>query len=166
MRIIAPEGSFDDVLPTGEIGEICLSGASLAAGYLGDPERTKSRFVDGWWRSGDLGRLDEDGFLFFEGRADNMINTGGIKVYGEEIEAILLAHPGIQMVAVVGRPDEKWGNRVVAHIVASGDLTEEDVLAFCDARGMAGFKKPRELHFHDALPLGPTGKLDRGALKS
>lgn len=165
LRIINPEGSLEDVLPAGEIGEICLRGPSVAVEYLGDPDRTALKFLHGWWRSGDLGRLDPDGFLFFEGRADNMINSGGIKIYGEEIEAVLMAHPEIAMAAVVGEPDPKWGNRIVAHVVARSALNPDEVLAFCEARGLAGFKKPRALFFHDALPVGPTGKIDRNALR-
>ena len=152
-------------MPPGEIGEICLRGPSVAVGYHADPDKTAAKFVQGWWRSGDLGRLDADGFLFFEGRSDNVINTGGIKVHGEEIEAVLLSHPDIQMAAVVGVPDPKWGHRIVAHVIARRPLDVAAVLSFCEDNGLAGFKKPRELHVHDALPLGPTGKINRNALR-
>lgn len=165
LRIVAPEGGIDDTLPPGEIGEICLRGPSVAVGYHADPEKTAAKFVQGWWRSGDLGRLDADGFLFFEGRSDNVINTGGIKVHGEEIEAVLLSHPDIQMAAVVGVPDPKWGHRIVAHVIARRPLDVAAVLSYCEDNGLAGFKKPRELHVHDALPLGPTGKINRNALR-
>ena len=165
LKIVDPQGTLDDTLAPGAIGEICLRGPSVAARYHAEPEKTAAKFVDGWWRSGDLGRLDSDGFLFFEGRADNMINTGGIKVYSEEIEAVLLAHPEIEMAAVVGMPDPKWGNRIVAHVIARTPLDAEAVLAFCEEQGLAGFKKPRELHFHRELPLGPTGKINRNALR-
>lgn len=165
LRIIDPDGGLDDLIDTGQIGEICLRGPSVADGYHGDRARTAAKFINGWWRSGDLGRLDEDGFLFFEGRADNMINTGGIKVYGEEIEAVLLAHPLVEMAAVVGVADAKWGKRIVAHLVVTSPLDDADLLAFCEQQGLAGFKKPREFFFHDALPLGPTGKINRNALR-
>lgn len=166
LRIVAPDGGIGDILPPGAVGEIALSGPSLASGYLGEPERSRTRFVDGWWRSGDLGRVDEDGFLFFEGRTDNVINTGGIKVYGEEIEAALLAHPAVAQAAVVGMPDPRWGAAITAHLVCTAPLTPDALDRHCATAGLAGFKIPKSYHFHAALPLGATGKIDRGALRA
>ena len=91
VRILVPGGGFDDEAPSGETGEIAISGPSLAIGYWKDRELTREKFRDGWWRSGDLGRLDADNYLWVSGRIDNVINTGGIKVSGEEIEHALLA---------------------------------------------------------------------------
>jgi len=165
LRIVDPQGGIEDELPVGVIGEIVITGPAYASGYLGDAARTAKSFVGGWWRSGDLGRLDEDGFLFFEGRADNTINTGGIKVQGEEIEETLMRHPLVRQAAVVGVPDPRWGNAITASVVTTGLVTEEDLLRFCEAEGLVSFKRPKKIHFRNQLPLGPTGKLDRGALK-
>ena len=121
VRILAPGGSFDDEAAHGETGEIAISGPSLAIGYWKDPELTAEKFRDGWWRSGDLGRLDADNYLWVSGRIDNVINTGGIKVSGEEIEHALLSHPAVAQCAVVGQPDAAMGQRIEAYLVARGD---------------------------------------------
>lgn len=165
LRIIDPDGTIDDVLGPGESGEIALTGSTLSQGYLNNEELTHEKFVDGWWRSGDLGHLDEDGYLFVEGRTDNVINTGGIKVMGEEVETCLAGHPAVQQVAVVGIPDPKWGNRIVAHIVCSEEVNEEDLLAFCASEGLASFKRPKTFVMRDSLPVGVVGKLDRVTLR-
>jgi len=165
LRIIDPDGTIDDVLKPGESGEIALTGSTLSQGYLNNDELTREKFIDGWWRSGDLGHLDEDGYLFVEGRTDNVINTGGIKVMGEEVESCLVGHPAVQQVAVVGVPDPKWGNRIVAHIVSSGDVSEDDLLQFCEQQGLASFKRPKQFVMRDSLPVGVVGKLDRVTLR-
>ncbi len=117
LRIVDPNGSIYDEREPGQEGEIVLRGPSIASGYLKNEELTKKRFIDGWWRSGDLGHLDQDGYLFVEGRTDNQINTGGIKVQGEEVETCLLGHPAVAQVAVIGVPDPKWGQAIQAHVV-------------------------------------------------
>jgi len=164
IRIIDPDGSFEDELVLGEIGEIALNSASVAIGYYGDAEETEKKFVGGWWRSGDLGYI-ENGLLYVKGRLDNRINTGGIKVYAEEVEAALLKHPAIQMAAVVGVDDPKWGQRIEAHLVASEAVDENELEKFClDRELLPKTHLPKAVHFHDALPTGPTGKLYRRGL--
>jgi len=168
IRIIDPEGDFDDELPPGNIGEIVVSGPSLAVGYWRDEALTRARFRDGWWRSGDMGYLDAEGDLFILGRTDNVINTGGMKVHGEEIERVLLGHPAVAQAAVVGVPDERWGQRVEAHVIlrSPGAADEASLEAFCRAHGgLASFKVPKMFHLVDRLPTGPTGKLYRRALR-
>lgn len=167
VRIVAPEGGIDDVLPPGETGEVAVRGASLAAGYLGQPDLTAARFAGGWWRSGDLGRIDGDGVVFVSGRLDNRINTGGIKVSAEEIEAALLRHPSVRQAAVVGEPDAQWGERIEAHLVLDGRDIETDEIAAHLARSgyLPRHLLPKAIHVHDALPTGPTGKLFRRALR-
>jgi acyl-CoA synthetase (AMP-forming)/AMP-acid ligase II len=168
IRIIDPDGSFDDELPPGSIGEIAVSGASLAVGYWKDDALTRASFRDGWWRSGDMGRIDADGDLVVEGRRDNVINTGGVKVHGEEVERALLAHPAVSQAAVVGRADLKWGHRVEAYVVLRAGATADAAAldAFCrEAGGLAGYKVPKAFHFVERLPTGPTGKLYRRALR-
>lgn len=164
LRVVDPDGGIDDLRPTGETGEILLRGPTLATGYLNNPELTARRFVDGWWRSGDLGHLDADGYLHVAGRTDNTINSGGIKVQGEEVEICLLAHPGVAQVAVIGVRDAKWGYRIEAHVAVTGGTSEAELREFCRER-LASFKHPKTYVFHEKLPVGATGKLDRVALR-
>jgi len=167
LRIVDADGPIDRELPRGEIGEIVLTGPSLAVGYWKDDALTRERFVDGWWRSGDLGWIDADGDLHLAGRTDNIINTGGIKVAGEEIERALLAHPQVAQAAVVGVPDAQWGQRIVAYVVSRGDDPSPETLdAHCrGASGLPGFKIPKTFSVVRELPTGPTGKLYRRALR-
>ncbi|MCC7257389.1 MAG: acyl--CoA ligase [Gammaproteobacteria bacterium] len=164
LRVVDPEGGIDDVLPAGESGEILLRGPTIAMGYLNNAELTARRFVGGWWRSGDLGHLDADGFLYVSGRTDNTINSGGIKVQGEEVEICLIAHPGVAQVAVIGVRDPKWGQRIEAHVAVKGGTTEAELRDHCRER-LASFKQPKTYVFHEQLPVGATGKLDRVALR-
>lgn len=166
VRLIDPESAtLRDVAP-GETGEIAVRGPSLAQGYWNNEPLTAARFGDGWWRSGDLGQIDADGYVFVKGRLDNRINSGGIKIHAEEVEAVLLSHPQIAMAAVVGEPDEQWGERVVAHVVArNGSLTVDAVLAHCAGGTLSSRKIPKAVYFHDRLPTGPTNKLLRQALR-
>jgi len=167
LRIVAPGGGIDDVLPAGSVGEIAVGGPSLALGYWKDPEQTRARFVAGWWRSGDMGFVDAEGDLFITGRTDNLINSGGIKVHAEEIERVLLAHPEVVQAAVVGQPDERWGQRIEAYVVLrAADLATDALEAHCRAAGLAGFKLPKLFRRVASLPTGPTGKLYRRALRT
>lgn len=166
LRIVDPDGSIEDELAAGSAGEIVLRGPTIAQGYLNNEELTKRRFVDGWWRSGDLGHLDEDGYLHIEGRVDNQINTGGIKVNGEEVEHCLLGHPSIAQVIVIGVPDKKWGQRIQAHVVCRGEVSAEELGEHCQARGLASFKQPKTYVFAETLPVGVTGKLDRVSVRN
>jgi acyl-CoA synthetase (AMP-forming)/AMP-acid ligase II len=167
VKILLPGGGFDDEADNGESGEIAISGPSLSIGYWKDPELTREKFRDGWWRSGDLGRLDADHYLWVSGRIDNVINTGGIKVSGEEIEHALLSHPAIAQCAVVGQPDDRLGQRIEAYLVARGaPPAPEELSQFLrQQRHLAGFKVPKAFHWIDAMPTGPTGKLFRRALR-
>lgn len=166
LRIVDPDGGIDDELPTGAAGEIVLRGPTIAQGYLKNPALTAQRFVQGWWRSGDMGHLDEDGYLYVEGRTDNMINTGGIKVHGEEVETFLLQHAAVSQVAVIGVADPKWGQRIEAHVACSAETCAEELSQFCKDHGLAPFKQPKSYVFHEALPVGVTGKLDRVSLRA
>jgi acyl-coenzyme A synthetase/AMP-(fatty) acid ligase len=168
VKILVPGGGFDDEAEGGETGEIAISGPSLAVGYWKDPELTHAKFRDGWWRSGDLGRLDTDQYLWVSGRIDNVINSGGIKVSGEEIEHALLSHPSVAQCAVVGQPDGRLGQRIEAYLVARGapPAAEELSQFLRQQRHLAGFKVPKAFHWIDAMPTGPTGKLFRRALRA
>lgn len=151
----------------GEIGRACYKGPTAFSGYYGMPEKT-DEVVDenDWFHSGDLVRQDEDGFVHFVGRADDMIISGGENIYPAEIEEALHEHEAIDEAAVVGVPDETWGERVKAGVVLrdGADLEAAEVQDYVDSR-LADFKKPREVVFLDALPRNPTGKVLKGDLR-
>lgn len=164
-KVVDPETRED--LPPGEIGLIAYSGPAVFERYHNMPEKTASAFTeDGWFVSGDLVRMDEDGFFYFIGRSDDMIISGGENIYPAEIENVLYKHPKVDEVAVVGVPDDKWGQRVKACVVPNRDdnLTEEEVIIHVEQR-LADYKKPREIEFYGELPRNPTGKVIRENLK-
>lgn len=165
IRVVDPEGSINDVLPAATVGEIILTGPTISQGYLNDDALTRKKFVGGWWRSGDMGYIDDNGNLHVAGRIDNIINTGGIKVNGEEVEVCLVDHPAVAQVAVIGVADEKWGNRIEAHVSLLGTVTENELRNWCVDNGLASFKQPKTYVFHQQLPTGITGKLDRVSLR-
>lgn len=168
LRIVDPEGTIHDVLPSGDIGEIVVTGSSVALGYWRDPELTTKKFVEGWWRSGDIGHVDAEGYLWVSGRADNVINSGGIKVHAEEIELEIMTHSDVTSCAVIAQTDARFGQRIVAYIVASNEgLTHDDLVTYLKlTRRLDGYKVPKTFHFLSALPMGLTGKLDRRALRT
>lgn len=148
-------------MPTGETGELWFATPFMARGYLGDPDRSAEVFVDGWLNTRDMGRIDEDGYLYVEGRSDDMIITGGENVHPGEIEDVIAALPDVAEVAVFGAPDERWGQRVCAAIVSrDSGLTAEKVVAQCQRR-LAGYKVPHTIVFLDRLPKTATGKITR-----
>jgi acyl-CoA synthetase (AMP-forming)/AMP-acid ligase II len=159
FKVVDPD-TREEVEP-GEIGQVCYKGPTMFKGYYEMPEKNEEVFDDeGFFVSGDLVRMDEDGFVEFIGRADNMIVTGGENVYPAEIEETLHEHPGIGEVAVVGAPDEKFGERIKAAVVPvpGEDLDAKELQEYVGER-LADFKKPREIVFLDELPRNPTGKV-------
>jgi acyl-CoA synthetase (AMP-forming)/AMP-acid ligase II len=166
IRIIATNGTISDLLPAGQTGEILLSGKSLACGYWKDADRTTQRFNDGWWRSGDTGYLTEDGRVVLVGRTDHVINSGGMKIQAEEIEAALMCHPKIRQAAVVGVPDPKWGQRAEAYVIVSDDGADaQSISSWCQTEGqISPMRFLKAVHVVERLPTGPTGKLYRPAL--
>jgi len=169
VRVVEPGEQPDAIKPTGETGEIIIKGPDCAAWAWNDTEKTEEAFEDGWWYSGDLGYKDEDGYLYVEGRTDFMIKSKGIKVFPTPIEERLLEHPAVDQAAVVGLPDEEYGEKVVA-VVRRTDPTvgPEELEAWClDSENVARFERPREYHFVDeAFPRTATEKLDRAELRS
>ncbi|MGU7769533.1 class I adenylate-forming enzyme family protein [Burkholderia sp. MR1-5-21] len=164
LRVVRTDGG--DAQP-GDTGEIWLKADSMMLGYLDDPAATQAAFAPGgWYRTGDVARIDQDGYLFLVDRLKDMIVTGGENVYSKEVEDVLSAHPDIVEAAVVGVPHPDWGETVVAHVVVrSGAARDADALrAFCGAR-LAAYKVPREIVFADALPRTPTGKLQKFLLR-
>jgi malonyl-CoA/methylmalonyl-CoA synthetase len=146
-------------LSDGDEGEIEVRGPSVFAGYLDRPEATAESFTGGWFATGDLGAVDQDGYVRILGRAKELIISGGLNVYPREVEDVLLANPGVAEVAVVGKPSEEWGESVTAFIVPTEDRCgAEELLAFAAAR-LAPFKRPRAIHFVDSLPRNAMGKV-------
>ena len=163
LRIVGDGGS---VLPAGVPGEIVVRGPTVMAGYHGRPEETARALRDGWLHTGDIGYLDEEGFLYVLDRRDDLIISGGENVYPAEVESVLVSHPAVEEAGVVGLPDEQWGQRVVAlvRLRAGATVTEEQLRAFCRER-LAGYKVPASVRFVDALPRSAQGKLLRRKLR-
>jgi long-chain acyl-CoA synthetase len=144
----------------GERGEICIRGPNITKGYLNNPAETESAFWGDWFRSGDVGVVDEEGYLFMVDRLKDMIITGGENVYPREVEEILYTRPEVLECAVVGLPDEEYGERVTAFIILreGRNVDPAQLKGFLKAR-LAGFKVPKEFIVVDDLPKSSTGKL-------
>ena len=163
---IAVLGTDGQRLPPDALGEIGVRGAQVTSGYWDDPDGTAGAFAGGWFRTGDAGRVDADGYLYLVDRLKDVIITGGENVSSREVEDVLRTVPGVAQVAVVGLPDPRWGQTVCAVIVPDGDPPREDELvAACRAR-LAGFKTPRRIEYADALPRTGTGKIRKSALRA
>jgi acyl-CoA synthetase (AMP-forming)/AMP-acid ligase II len=163
VRIVAPDGS---TCPTGAAGEVWVHGPTVARGYLANPDDTMRNFVDGWFRTGDLGALDEDGHLFLTGRIKNIINRGGEKISPEHVEGVLAECRGVTEAAVFAIPDATYGEGVgAAVVVAEGEsLAAEEILE--DSRNrLAPFEVPERLTVVAALPHTAKGALDRRAVE-
>ncbi|WP_051218329.1 AMP-binding protein [Nocardioides insulae] len=147
-------------VPNGTVGEILVRADQAMLGYWRNESATREAFVDGWLRTGDLGRMTDQGLLYVVDRKKDMILTGGLNVYSREVEDVLAEHPDIVEAAVVGIPEEIWGESVCAVVVPrpGAELTETDVIAFVKAN-LASYKKPKYVRFVDALPRNPTGKV-------
>ncbi|MGQ0280370.1 fatty acid--CoA ligase [Sphingopyxis sp. Q841] len=164
IRILGDEG---EVLGANEVGEIATRSDANMAGYWKLPEATGSTVdADGWLRTGDAGYLDPDGYLYICDRVKDMVLTGGENVYPAEVEAVLYAHPQVAEAAVIGVPDEKWGEAVKAIIVAKPDaiIAPEDLIAFTRER-LAGFKAPKSIDIVDTLPRNASGKILKKELR-
>lgn len=154
----------DRFLPAGEVGEIVCRGPQTMAYYWNRPEATEKAFRNGWLHTGDVGRMDEDGFYYILDRKNDMLISGGFNVYPREVEDVLQAYPGVIESAVVGIPDEKWGDRLHAVIAAREGVKTDDVLAF--ARGkLAGYKMPRSIEIWPELPKSGANKILRRTVR-
>jgi acyl-CoA synthetase (AMP-forming)/AMP-acid ligase II len=165
VRVVGPLG---DSLPTGEVGEIVIRCAAVMKGYWNNPEVTRAAFfAGGWLRTGDAGYFDSDGFLYIHDRIKDMIVSGAENIYPAEVENALMNHPAIADVAVIGVPDERWGEAVKAIVVLKpGEgATQADIIAFVRAR-IAGYKLPKSIDFVPALPRNPSGKILRRELRA
>ena len=153
-------------VPTGTHGEICLRGPKVTQGYFKDPEKTAASFFGEWFRTGDVGYLDAEGFLYLTDRKKDMIISGGENVASSEVERVLYQLPQVAEAAVVGLPDERWGERVTAVVVlAPGcSLSFDELRAHCERR-LGGFKTPKQLVVREALPRNPSGKVLKRVLR-
>jgi long-chain acyl-CoA synthetase len=145
-------------------GELCVRSELLMAGYWNAPELTAETIRDGWLYTGDMGRLDDDGYLTIVDRKKDLIIRGGFNVFPRDVEEALLEHPAIATACVLGRPDPVYGEEVVAFVTVCAETDEEALVEFGRER-LGGYKYPREIHVLDALPLTPVGKADRKALR-
>lgn len=155
-----------NAVPAGEDGEICVRGPGVMLGYWNDPELTAQTVRDGWLHTGDVGRLDEDGFLYVVDRLKDLIIRGGFNVFPRDVEDVLLEHPAVQLAACVGRPDTEHGEEVVAvvQLVPGQEVSGAELVEFARAR-MAKYKYPREVTVLDAVPLTSVGKINRKAVR-
>jgi 2-furoate---CoA ligase len=170
LRLVRPDpdASPHDLVGAGDEGQIVchLSSDEAFEGYWQRPDADAKALRDGWYFTGDLGRLDEDGDLWIVGRVDDMIVSGGENIHPLEVEEVLARAPGVLEVAVIGTPDDRWGSRVVACVVVEPGVTGDDLDAHCLAsETLARFKRPREYRFVDELPKSPSGKLLRRLLR-
>jgi acyl-CoA synthetase (AMP-forming)/AMP-acid ligase II len=156
-----------DLLPTGERGEVVIQGPNVVSGYENNPEANAKSFTNGWFRTGDQGFLDSDGYLTLTGRIKELINRGGEKIGPREIDEVLLSHPAVAEAVCFGVPHPAWGEEVEAAIVLKEEFKdttkESDIMAFCKER-LAEFKRPKKLHITTAIPRTATGKIQRGAV--
>jgi len=152
-------------VPTGTTGEITVRGDTVMLGYWRNPQATTSAVHGGWLWTGDMGNLDEDGYLTLKDRSKDVIISGGTNIYPREVEEVLLRHEGVAEVSVIGRPDPEWGEAVVACVVLHDPSVDaQDLDAFC-RRQMARFKRPKNYLFLEGLPKNNYGKVLKTQLR-
>jgi len=165
IRVIMPGGAVDDLMPAGEAGEVLVSGPSVANQLWEQPQLARRIFSGRWWRSGDMGTMDEEGYLYLKGRIDDMIITGGINVFPSQVEDAVMTHPAVRECVVIGLPNEKWGQQVTAFVVCSAQVSAGELAEHVNKTGLSNYKKPREYRFVKELPRGNTGKASRKLLR-
>ncbi|MCA9874236.1 MAG: AMP-binding protein [Anaerolineales bacterium] len=165
VRIANPETGA--LLPDNEVGEVQVRGANVCKGYWRQPDKTAAAFTaDGWLHTGDLGLREPDGYFTLKGRSKDLIISGGYNVYPPEVELVLAGHPAVQASAVIGCPDEEWGERVTAVIIRrdGSETTADDIIAHCKAR-LVNYKVPRRVLFVDSFPRNALGKVQKAQLR-
>jgi len=165
VRVVNPEN--DQALPNSEIGEVQLRGPNIFKGYWKQPEKTAESFsADGWFRTGDLGFFEPDGYLTLCGRSKDLIISGGLNIYPPEVERVLAEHPSVAACAVIGCPDREWGERVTAVVVLNRgeSVPSGDLIAFCREH-LAPYKSPKSIVFRDDLPRNAMGKVQKAELR-
>ncbi len=161
VKIFDPDESE---LPAGEVGEIVIRGYNIMKGYYKRPEATAEAFRSGWFHSGDMGMKDEDGYLFIVDRKKDMIIRGGFNVYPREVEEVLYSHPAVREAAVIGVPDDEYGEEIKAFVALKSEATEDDLRRFC-RENLSATKYPRQFEILPELPKGSTGKILRRELR-
>lgn len=163
VRVVDGQGKE---LPPGEVGEVIIRSPGVMKEYWNNPEATRESLKDGWLYTGDMGRFDEEGYLYLVDRKRDMVITGGENVYPKEVENVLFQHPAVADSAVIGTPDPEWGEKVVAVIVVrpGHSLTAQELIGYCRQR-LAGYKCPKLVHFVDELPRNPSGKVLKTELR-
>ena len=164
MKIVDDEG---DEVADGEVGEIICKGSLVMQGYWNNKQATEETLKDGWLHTGDLGWKSSEGYLHIVDRKKDVIISGGVNIYPREVEEVLNLHTGVKETCVIGVPDDKWGESVVAYVVPNGTLpvTEEELIELC-IENMASFKKPKEIHIVDELPKSSYGKILKRELRN
>jgi len=147
-------------LAKGDRGEVVIRGPNVTRGYENNPEANASSFTDGWFRTGDQGFLDADGYLTLVGRIKELINRGGEKISPREIDEVLLSHPAVAEAVAFGVPHDAWGEEVAAAVVVRSPIEDADLLAYCRER-LADYKRPKQIHITTAIPRTATGKIQR-----
>ncbi|NJD32404.1 MAG: AMP-binding protein [Gammaproteobacteria bacterium] len=157
----------NEILPRGETGEICVRGDLVMKGYYKAPEKTAETIVNGWLHTGDIGHVDAEGYLHITDRKKDMIITGGFNVYPSEVEQVIWSHPAVQDCAVIGVPDEKWGEAVkaVVELNAGQQASAEEIIALCKDK-LGSVKAPKSVDFVDTLPRSPVGKVLKKDLRA
>jgi len=150
-------------LKTGDQGEVVIKGPNVTRGYENNPEANAKSFTDGWFRTGDQGFLDAEGYLTLVARIKELINRGGEKISPREIDEVLLTHPSVAEAVCFGVPHKTWGEEVAAAVVAKSPVSENDLLAFCKER-LAEFKRPKQIYITETIPRTATGKIQRGVV--
>jgi long-chain acyl-CoA synthetase len=158
--IVADE--HDQPLPAGELGEVLVRGDTVMLGYWRDPEATAATLRGGWLHTGDIGAFDDEGYLTLMDRSKDMIISGGTNIYPREVEEVLMTHPGVSEVSVIGRPDPEWGEIVVAYV--AGEARQDELDRLCLDR-IARFKRPKDYVFVDSLPKSNYGKVLKRELR-
>lgn len=161
VRVVDTDGN--DV-PTGELGEVIYRSPQLCEGYWQNPEATEEAFQDGWFHSGDLVRMDAEGFITVVDRIKDVINTGGVLVASREVEDAIYTHPAVSEVAVIGTPDDRWIEAVTAFVVVKEDVSGDELIAHAK-KSLAGFKAPKHVHVVPELPRNASGKLLKRVLR-
>ena len=157
----------NEILAQGETGEICVRGDLVMKGYYKAPDKTAETIIDGWLHTGDVGHIDAEGYLHITDRKKDMIISGGFNVYPSEVEQVIWSHPAVQDCAVIGVPDETWGEAVkaVVELNAGQQVGAEELIARCKEK-LGSVKAPKSVDFVDALPRSPVGKVLKKDLRA
>jgi len=164
VRLVGPDGA--DV-PAGETGEIIFGGPHTMQGYYREPERTGKALIDGWLHSGDVGRIDDEGYCYIVDRIKDLIIRGGYNLAPSEVEKVLYTHPAVLDAAVVGIPDDKWGEAVLAVVALKPgqSATADELLQLCRASTLSSIKQPERVDFIEEMPRNTIGKIDKKAVR-